>query len=190
MGGNILYGAFDNCSKLSSITIPDSVKSIGDYTFYNCSSLTSITIPDNVTSIGEYAFSNCSSLTSITIPDSVTSIGSSAFRGCSSLTSITLPHNYTKQCNKHRLFCVQRMQFAYKHNVAVYWSKGRSNVKRYLSVSARIYFWNFFIHGRNKSRAILSRFKYKFYDFINILYSFNSQKRNCNGREYIIRSFL
>ena len=93
MGGNILYGAFYNCSKLSSITIGDSVKSIGSSAFYNCSSLTSITIPDSVTSIGSSAFYNCSSLTSITIPDSVTSIGSEAFRSCSSLTSVTFGEN-------------------------------------------------------------------------------------------------
>ena len=78
-GGNILYGAFDNCSILTSITIPDSIIGIGLYAFDGCSGLTSITIPDSVTSIGEYAFRNCDSLTSVTIPDSVTSIGDDAF---------------------------------------------------------------------------------------------------------------
>ena len=58
--------------------------------FYNCTSLTSITIPDSVTSIGSYAFSECSSLTSITIPDSVTSIGYDAFSDCSNLKTISL----------------------------------------------------------------------------------------------------
>ena len=58
--------------------------------FYNCKSLTSVTIPNSVTSIGDLAFCNCSSLTSITIPNSVTSIGYSAFSGCSSLTSVTI----------------------------------------------------------------------------------------------------
>ena len=51
--------------------------------------LTSVTIPDSVTSIGIWAFAGCTSLTSVTIPDSVTSIGSSAFEGCDSLTSVT-----------------------------------------------------------------------------------------------------
>ena len=87
--------AFYGCSRLTSITIPESVKSIGTTAFYGCSSLTSITIPESVTSIGSSAFNSCSGLTSITIPNSVTSIGSSAFSGCSGLTSITIPESVT-----------------------------------------------------------------------------------------------
>ena len=90
---SIHKSAFYDCSGLTSITIPDSVMSIGSSAFSGCSSLTSITIPDSVTSIGDSAFYNCTSLTSITIPDSVTSIGSSTFSGCSSLTSITFGEN-------------------------------------------------------------------------------------------------
>ncbi len=83
--------AFRDCSKLTSIKIPDGVNCIDDYSFENCSSLTSITIPDSVTSIGDWAFTDCSSLKSITIPKSVTSIGCSAFSDCKSLTSINIP---------------------------------------------------------------------------------------------------
>ncbi len=94
-GGYIPYGAFYNCSNLTSIMLGENVTSIGSYAFFDCSSLTSITIGSGVTSIGNYAFYNCSSLTSITIPSSVTSIGSSAFRYCSKLTSITIGSGVT-----------------------------------------------------------------------------------------------
>ena len=87
--------AFYNCTGLTSITIPDSVTSIGYSAFYGCSGLTSITIPDSVTSIGDYAFYGCTSLTSVTIGNSVTSIGYSAFSGCTSLTSVTIGNNVT-----------------------------------------------------------------------------------------------
>ena len=94
-GGNILYNAFYHCSMLMSVTIPDSVTSIGSGAFQGCSGLTSITIPDGVTSIEGYVFYDCSGLTSVTIPDGVTSIESGAFAGCSGLTSITIPDSVT-----------------------------------------------------------------------------------------------
>ena len=92
---SIGYSAFRDCSSLTSVTIPSSVASIGGAAFRDCSSLTSVTIPNSVTSIGGEAFSGCSSLTSVTIPDSVTSIGYSAFSGCSSLTSVTIGNGVT-----------------------------------------------------------------------------------------------
>ena len=60
--------AFNYCSKLTSIIIPNSVTSIGGLAFYKSSSLTSIKIPDSVTTIGNFAFVNCFGLKSITIP--------------------------------------------------------------------------------------------------------------------------
>ena len=80
--------AFSGCTALTSITIPNSVTSIGDYAFANCSGLTSVTIGNSVTSIGYEAFRDCTGLTSITIPNSLTSIGSGAFWGCNGLTSV------------------------------------------------------------------------------------------------------
>ena len=68
-GGNILRGAFEYCSMLTSITIPDSVTSIGSSAFNTCTGLTSITIPDSVTSIGSYPFRKCTSLTSIVVEE-------------------------------------------------------------------------------------------------------------------------
>ena len=87
--------AFRSCD-ITSITIPNSVTRIGNSAFYNCNSLTSITIPNSVTRIGEYAFHNCYSLTSITIPNSVTSIGEGAFYYCNSLTSVIIGNSVTR----------------------------------------------------------------------------------------------
>lgn len=77
-------------SKLTSVTIPENITSIGRCAFSGCEELTSITIPDSVTSIGSAAFEHCSGLTSIVIPDSVTSIDHWAFQYCTGLTSATI----------------------------------------------------------------------------------------------------
>ena len=88
-------GAFSGCTGLTSITIPNSVTSIGGRTFEGCTGLTSVTIPNSVTSIGGGAFSGCKGLTSITIPNSVTNIHDGAFANCSSLISVTIGNGVT-----------------------------------------------------------------------------------------------
>ena len=92
----VCYGAFSSCYSLQSITIPNSVKSIGDKAFSGCGSLQSVTIPNSVKSIGDGAFSSCKSLQSITIPNSVTKIGDYALVSCKSLQSVTIPNSVTK----------------------------------------------------------------------------------------------
>ncbi len=87
---SIGYSAFEYCRSLTAINIPNSVTSIEYQAFYGCSGLTSVTIPNSVTSIGYQAFYGCSGLASVTIPNSVTSIGGEAFEGCSSLTAVTI----------------------------------------------------------------------------------------------------
>ena len=83
---------YNNNNRLTSVTIPDSVTTIGHEAFFG-NNLTSVTIPDSVTTIGSYAFSG-NRLTSVTIPDSVTTIGNSAFQG-NSLTSVELGSSVT-----------------------------------------------------------------------------------------------
>ena len=81
-------GAFSYCSGLTSITIPDSVTTIGYRAFYWCDNLTSITIPNSVTLIDDFAFYGCRGLTSIIIANSVTSIGDYVFADCSELKTV------------------------------------------------------------------------------------------------------
>lgn len=88
------YGAFSNCSKLESISLPNDLLSINDGTFSGCSGLTNITIPESVTTIDHYAFKNCTSLSSITIPDSVEELYSDTFDGCTKLITRTDDINY------------------------------------------------------------------------------------------------
>lgn len=87
--------AFSSCTGLTRVNIPNSVTGIGAFAFAGCSELTSLAIPSSVTSVGVYAFQSCSGLTSVTIPNSVTSIENNAFAGCSSLTSVKIPDSVT-----------------------------------------------------------------------------------------------
>lgn len=66
------------------------VVAIGEEAFENCTSVTSVTIPNSVTSIGKYAFCNCNNMTSVTIPNSVKSIGGAAFSWCKSLNKVNI----------------------------------------------------------------------------------------------------
>lgn len=92
----------------ASITIPSSVKIIGERAFAGCTSLTSVTIlltnitaPNSIITnsiriLGDGAFQGCINLTNITIPDNVWIIGWWAFEGCSSLTNITIPNSVSE----------------------------------------------------------------------------------------------
>jgi hypothetical protein len=71
------------------------VTTIGSRAFQYCTSLTTVTIPNNVTELNMHVFAFCSSLTNVTIPNSVTSIGSGAFVGCTNLTSVAIPNSVT-----------------------------------------------------------------------------------------------
>lgn len=71
-----------------SVTIPNSVTSIGERAFHDCSGMTSITIPNSVTYIGNVAFDGCSNLKNLTIPNSVTQIDWGAFTDCNGLTDV------------------------------------------------------------------------------------------------------
>ena len=146
---------YEDCRSLASITIPDSVTSIGDESFYGCNALqykvknnikylgnanhpyvvvigvtdktlTSYTIENSVKVICNSAFENCSSLTSVVIPDSVTCIGYKAFFGCESLTSINIPNSVTS-IDKYAFWgCTSLTNVAFKNTSG--WTAGDTSL--------------------------------------------------------------
>lgn len=113
----IARNAFENCSTLTSVTIPSGITVIGSHafassglssvtipgtvstinpnTFEACTNLNEVTLSENVTSIGEDAFNGCSNLEKIHFPKTVTGIDSRAFAGCTKLKSVALPEGYS-----------------------------------------------------------------------------------------------
>ena len=81
-------GAFQTCTNLATMVLPNSVTFIGESAFRGCTGLTSVTVPESTTIIGPNAFQGCSSLTAITIPKSVTRIYDYAFTDCTGLERI------------------------------------------------------------------------------------------------------
>ncbi len=79
---------FNNCIGLTSITMPDSVESIGNLAFEGCSSLTSINLPENISTIPVGCFRGCTSFISLYIPENIISIGNNAFENCTNLSEI------------------------------------------------------------------------------------------------------
>lgn len=90
---SIGYGAFSGFSLMHTISVPDTVTSIGGYAFYNCRNLTRVPLHKGVTDIQRYAFQNCSGFTEVTIPSGVTVIGYGAFSGCTKISRLTIPES-------------------------------------------------------------------------------------------------
>ena len=82
--------AFSECS-VTSVSLPNTITSIGAAAFLDCTQLYSITLPQSVVSIGTSAFSGCVALGSVSLPNALTSIGANSFQGCQKLTSISIP---------------------------------------------------------------------------------------------------
>ncbi|MDE7141254.1 MAG: leucine-rich repeat domain-containing protein [Treponemataceae bacterium] len=94
--GQVTMSDGTDLKHMTTLAIPDGVRSIGDGAFKNCAALTSVTIPASVVIVGGRAFADCTGLTDVTIPEGVTDIGYSAFWGCTSLASVKIPEGVTE----------------------------------------------------------------------------------------------
>lgn len=96
---NIEFEAFSYnysaCTAITSVTIPNSVTTIGDFAFSSCSGLTTVNFSNALTNIGTDAFANCAALTSINLPNSLTTLSNGAFFGCTGLTTVNIPNSVT-----------------------------------------------------------------------------------------------
>ena len=92
---SIGYEAFCHCKNLQSLTLEGSIESMGDGAFAYCTSLTTFPLVGNIQKIGDYTFYRCDDLENVTIPESVTSIGKYAFEYCDDLGNVTIPQSVT-----------------------------------------------------------------------------------------------
>lgn len=99
IGGETVYGlsegCFENCTKITTVILPETLEEIGSFAFTGCTSLRGVYIPENVSVIGASAFSGCESLEAVTVPSSVRFIGSWAFEGCYELRHIFFDGSYS-----------------------------------------------------------------------------------------------
>ena len=93
IGDGVFYDSNGKYNSITSVTMPNSLVTIGNAAFANCSNITAIAIPNSVTTLGENAFSGCQSITSLTISNNITSIPKDAFSGCENLTNVDIPQS-------------------------------------------------------------------------------------------------
>ncbi len=86
---------FQGYTALTSVKLPDSITSIGDWAFHDCHSLTEINLPKNLETLCYDAFDSCSALSEITLPEGLVEIQGAAFKDCTALTTITIPDSLT-----------------------------------------------------------------------------------------------
>ena len=89
-------GVFSDCTKITSVKLPNTLKNIGDEVFSRCTSLKSIEIPDSVTYMGVDIFTGCTALETVTMPNSISIISDTMFGHCENLTSVNIPNGVTQ----------------------------------------------------------------------------------------------
>lgn len=91
----ISYWAFQNCASLTAVSLPSTLRYIYMRAFEGCTALTQISLPEGLYSLGSYAFTGCEALTSVTIPAGITELDSGVFSWCDALSTVTLPDGLT-----------------------------------------------------------------------------------------------
>ena len=89
-------GAFDGCTGLTKVTLPNTLTHIGNGAFRKCCRLTNVTLPNTITHIGDWAFHACFGLTEVTLPNTLSRLGVATFYGCTGLTEVILPNTLTR----------------------------------------------------------------------------------------------
>ena len=114
---------------ITSVIIPQGIKSVDDCAFSGCTNLIKVSIPEGVTKIGEYAFSICKSLEAVVIPNSVIKIGENAFSGCESLKEIIFPFDLTEISENAFSSCFSLVNIVIPSNVKRIGDSAFSNCK-------------------------------------------------------------
>ena len=91
----IADGTFANCIRISSVTLPTTLYSIGARAFFRCTALSVVRLPKTLTTIGEHAFDGCTALLDVVLPNAVADLGAYAFAGCSNVRHFVLSHSLT-----------------------------------------------------------------------------------------------
>ncbi len=115
----IRANAFKNCDKLKEVTIPGTVKTIGNEAFRECDALTKVTLEEGIETIGNHVFTLCKQLSTVTLPNTLTTIGEDAFNTCTSLTSIVIPESVTTILRAAFCWCENLEQVEIKGPIAV-----------------------------------------------------------------------
>lgn len=130
--------AFNNCTNLKSIILPNSIESIEHNAFTYCTNIKKILIPNSIFHIGNEAFSFCDSLSEINISTNITCINRNIFKCCNNLSSIYIPKNITSinccafsNCKKLSTITVDENNKVYTSMNGILFSKDKSVLYRY-----------------------------------------------------------
>lgn len=135
---DIIDKAFINCERITSITIPSTVKKIGVEAFRNCTALKEFAVPTSLEHMGASAFENCSSLTEFNLPSTITELSESVFSSCSQLTKLDITH--ITYIGKYALFNCKKLEVvinglndSYEVVDSILYKKGQTEIIRYPS---------------------------------------------------------